>query len=114
MKYNISINALSRENIGEFEDVVSHIRWRLTGTSPDGYEGDFLGATPIEDFSQLDSLTFVPYSELTEQQIIGWIEAVLGADNDYKQHILDKIAEQIDSQKRVTNAEEDSLPWKTA
>lgn len=114
MKYNITIIGLRREDIGEFLGVVTHITWKLTGTTPDGYEGAFAGATPVEDLSQLDSLTFVPYPDLKEQEIVSWIEAVLDADNDYKQHILDRIAEQIDSQKRLTTVEENNLPWKTA
>ena len=72
MRYIISINGLRCEDVDEFKDVVTHVKWRLTGTTPDGYEGAFEGATPIEDLSQLDSLTFVPYSELTEEEIIGW------------------------------------------
>ena len=114
MKYVITIVGLRREDVGEFQDVVTHITWKLTGTTPDGYEGAFAGATPVEDLSQLDSLTFVPYSDLKEQEIISWIEAVLGADKNYKQHILDRIAEQIDNQKRLTTVEENNLPWKTA
>ena len=114
MRYIISINGLRCEDVDEFKDVVTHVKWRLTGTTPDGYEGAFEGATPIEDLSQLDSLTFVPYSELTEEEIIGWIESFLGADKQYKDHILDRIDKQIYNEKRLTTVEENNLPWKTA
>lgn len=111
MNYTIHITGLKRQDVEDFEDVVTHVSWRLTGTSPDGYTGHFSGATPIEDLSQLDSLTFIPYSDLREEEIIPWIEGVLAADPNYKQHILDRITEFIDSERQVKVADEDTLPW---
>ena len=111
MNYTIKITGLKRQNIDEFEDVVTHITWRLTAKSAEGYEGYFSGATPIEDFTQLDSLTFVQYSDLKEETIISWIEDVLGANQSYKEHILDRVKESIESQRQVKVADEDNLPW---
>jgi len=111
MKYTIHITGLKRQDVDDFNDVVTHVSWRLTATSPDGYVAHFQGGTPIEDLTQLDSLTFIPYSELQEKQLISWIEDVLGADPQYKQHILDQIKESIDSERQVKVADENALPW---
>jgi len=111
MNYTTQITALKRKDVEDFKDVVTHVSWQLTGTSHDGYKGHFLGATPIEDFSQLDELTFIPYQDLREEQIITWIEGVLAADPDYKQHIIDFIKGFIDSERELSIAEENSLPW---
>jgi len=111
MKYNFSINELRREDVGEFEDVVTHIRWSLTGTDSEGYEGTFRGATPLEDLSQLSELTFVPYSELKEKEIISWIEEILDANEHYRQHIKDRIQELINSERPIKVAGEKDLPW---
>ena len=111
MKYNFSINELRREDVGEFEDVVTHIRWSLTGTDPDGYKGTFSGATPVEDLSELSELTFVPYSELKEKDVIGWIEVILDANEHYRQHIKDRIQESINNERLVKLASENNLPW---
>ncbi len=111
MKYNFSINELRREDVGEFEDVVTHIRWSLTGTDPDGYKGTFSGATPVEDLSELSELTFVPYSELKEKDVIDWIEVILDANEHYRQHIKDRIQESINNERLVKLASENNLPW---
>ena len=111
MKYNFSINELRREDVGEFEDVVTHIRWSLTGTDPDGYKGTFSGATPVEDLSELSELTFVPYSELKEKDVIGWIEVILDANEHYRQHIKDRIQESINNERLVKLASKNNLPW---
>ena len=111
MKYNFSIIELRRQDVGEFEDVVTHIRWRLTGTDSEGYEGTFTGATPLEDLSQLSELTFVPYSELKEKEIISWIEVILDANEHYRQHIEDRIHESINNERLVKVASEKDLPW---
>ena len=111
MNYTIHITGLKRQDVEDFEDVVTHVSWRLTGTSPDGYTGHFSGATPIEDLSGLDSLTFIPYSDLREEQIIPWIEGVLADNPQYKQHILDRITEFIDGERQVKVADENALPW---
>lgn len=111
MNYKFSVNRLGREDHEQFKDVVTQVYWRLVGTDTDGTEGAFAGATPIEDLSQLDELTFVAYDDLKEETIIEWIEAMLGNNPSYKQHILDRIADEIHKKRTRKEAGGFDLPW---
>lgn len=111
MNYKFSVTGLCHEDHEEFKDVVTHLQWRLVGTDSDELEGTFCGATPIEDLTQLDALTFVEFSDIKEETIIGWIEAMLGNNPSYKEHILEQIAKEIkDKRLRKTTTAFD-LPW---
>lgn len=61
-------------NLGELQDVIKTIRWRLTATHESGTEADTHGViyleTPNPD-------TFIPYEEITEDLVIGWVENYL-------------------------------------
>tara|TARA_B100000035_G_C21015956_1_gene561830 strand:- start:28 stop:393 length:366 start_codon:yes stop_codon:yes gene_type:complete len=111
MNYKFSVTGLRREDHNEFKDVVTHLQWRLVGTDSDELEGTFCGATPIEDLSQLDVLTFVEFSELKEETIIEWIEAMLGHNPSYKEHILEQIAKEIEDKRLRTTTNAYDLPW---
>ena len=56
-------------------DVVVLAHWTLTD-SQDGYTGKAYGTTAIV----LDKdAPFIPYDQLTEAQVIGWVQTALGA-----------------------------------
>ena len=78
--------------------------WEKTGTDADGNTGTFAGATPftaahvpVEDFTSFD--------QLTENQVLGWIQAVVVGD--YENHVNAQIQKQIDDQA----ISEPPLPW---
>lgn len=69
------------------QDVVTSVHWRYIGTTEEGvsseiYGEQFLGA-PTPD-------AFIPYPELTEEQVVGWMEATLDVPS-----MQTNIAEQI-------------------
>lgn len=74
-------------------DVVFTVHWTLSGT--DGtYVGSVYGATGIA----LDkSKSYTPYSALTKDQVIGWVQEALGVDAcmNYQLNINTQIANQI-------------------
>ena len=77
--------------------------WKKTGTDTDGNEGSFAGATPFE--RDEDDSTFVPFANLTEAVVLGWIQAVVV--DDYEDHVNAQIQKQIDGM-AVTNVD---MPW---
>lgn len=112
MNYTIAINRLRHEDVGEYKDVVTHVEWSLTSTSDDGFKGVFRGSTPIEDLSQLDTLTFIKYEDLKESEIISWIESVLNENPEYREHIYERVADMINTQKRnIKDTKQETLPW---
>jgi hypothetical protein len=88
---------------------VVQTNWTCTGTDEDGDSGVFNGATPFP-LSSVDPDNFIPYEELTEADIIGWIEAVVVGS--YKEHIDAQIMKQIALIKDpVVEVPSNELPW---
>ena len=56
------------------QDVVTTVHWRYNGTNEDGISAEVYGAqsvgTPTPD-------AFTPYPELSEDQVIGWMESAI-------------------------------------
>jgi hypothetical protein len=56
------------------QDVVTTVHWRYNGTNEDGISAEIYGAqavgTPTPD-------AFTPYPELSENQVIAWMESTL-------------------------------------
>lgn len=76
--------------------------WQKIGSDGTN-EGTFSGATPFSG----DPATagFVPFEQLTEEVVLGWIQSVVVGD--YEEHVNKQIQKQIDA-KAVTEA---TMPW---
>ena len=75
-------------------DVVFNVHWTLVGT--DGtYNGSVYGSVGV---SLDEGSTFTPYADLTEAQVIGWVQAALGEEQvaSYEANVAQQIADQID------------------
>jgi len=59
------------------QDVVTTVHWRYNGTNEDGISAEMYGAqsvgTPTPD-------AFIPYPELSEDQVIGWMESTMDVE----------------------------------
>jgi len=59
------------------QDVVTTVHWRYNGTNEDGISSEIYGAqsvgTPTPD-------AFTPYPDLSEEQVIGWMEETLDVE----------------------------------
>jgi hypothetical protein len=85
-------------------DVVFTVHWTLNGT--DGtYAGGVYGSVGV---SVDPDAPFVPYADLTEAQVIGWVKDALGEDAVVAYEA--NVAEQITNQNNppVVNP---PLPW---
>ena len=75
-------------------DVVFTVHWTLNGT--DGtYNGSVYGSAGLT----LDpEATYVPYTDLTEAQVIGWVKDALGEESvtGYEANVAQQIADQQD------------------
>jgi hypothetical protein len=109
MEYTWKLTKLKRCSINTIENAIVQTYWELTGTDEDGNTGTFSGATPF-DINTIDSENFTPYEELTEELILGWIQAVVvGA---YKERVEKSIADQIQLKKStIVEDDEKSFPW---
>lgn len=87
-------------------DVVFNVHWTLTGVDGE-YRGKVYGTQTVP----LDSgAPFTPFADLTEEQVIGWVQAAMGEEvvADYEANVAAQIEVQINPP--VVNP---PLPWGT-
>jgi hypothetical protein len=66
-----------RVNENGLQKVVTTVHWRYRGTDEDGITGETYGAQSI---GEPNPDAFTPYPEISEEQVIGWMEANLDMD----------------------------------
>lgn len=104
INYTWEVTGLKTKTEGSNEKAVIQTYWKKTGTDDDGNVGSFSGATP---FTSVDADPFIAFDELTEANVLGWIQAVVV--DDYEAHVNGVIQKQIDAQ--VDPVVEADLPW---
>ena len=116
-KYEVTSLKVKDEVVGNTvnTNAVVQTYWRLTGTDEEliaednKNSGSFSGATPFTTTTMPEGYNFIPFDQLTEADVISWIQAVVEGNPGYKQHIDEQIQKQIDQNMRpVTEAQ---LPW---
>lgn len=77
--YNWKINALdAKVLVGDNENVVYTVHWSLIATSEnEEHTVSSIGTHSVE----YDVDNFVPYEDLTEEIVIGWLEDALDVDS---------------------------------
>ena len=80
--------------------------WKRKGTDADGNTGSFSGATPFTA-ENVASGSFVAFEDLAENTVVGWINAVIEGDPEYKAHIDGVIQAEIDN----NNITDMNPPW---
>ena len=111
--YNWIISAMdSKLHEGDLEDVVITVHWRRTAQTDDydpetgtGYYVDAYGALIV---GPVDPSTFIPYNELTKDNVEAWLEA--GLVDPSASEIDDQLAEAINLLKNPVEATL-PLPW---
>jgi hypothetical protein len=97
------------------QNAVVQTYWKLTGTdesliTEEGKnQGTFSGATPFTTTTMPEGYNFIPFADLTEQDVISWIQAVVEGNPGYKQHIDEQIQKEINDKMRPIS--EAALPW---
>ncbi len=80
--------------------------WKVVGTDDAGNTADWSGATPFSAAAVSEG-SFTAFADLTEEDVIGWIQAVVDGDAGYKAHITEQLQRNIDE----TITTEPTLPW---
>ena len=113
--YEWSITGIKKANTENIDEAVIGTRWKVVCTDEDGNVGEFNGATPF-DLNTINTGSFTPFSELTEEQVIGWIKNTVSGSNkatNYWDHIESRITRDIQAKRgSYSNLLEDELPWK--
>lgn len=104
IKYSWRIENLLKKNTENLENVIYSITWTRTSL-------DLSTNTPTSISSQINlavpvnSEGFVPYDQLTEQQVIGWIE-----DSVDLERLNENIMKQIEHNRNLVHSP--NFPWK--
>lgn len=108
--YSWKITGLKTKDVSTTRpSAVVQTYWQKIGTDENGNQGTFAGATPFTVDPTDDSGPFKPFNELTEADIIAWIQTVVVGN--YEEHVNRKIAEQIEQ--KISPVVEAKLPWAT-
>lgn len=108
LTYTWELTGMKLQSDGEVQNAVVQTYWKCTGTDADGDSGTFSGATPF-GLADIDPNNFTPYEDLTEAQVLGWIEAAAAS---YMDHINEQIEKQIALVKMPeTDVNEGNFPW---
>jgi hypothetical protein len=106
--YTWKVNSMKVRDNNTLSNVVVQTYWEKEGTDEQGNTGKFSGATPF-DLATVDPNNFTPFEQLTQEIVLGWIQAVVVGQ--YEEHVNNAIAEQINNTKSpITEA---TLPWAT-
>lgn len=86
-------------------DVVFTVHWRRQATDGNGHTADTYGSQPV---TLAPDAPFTPYADLTEAQVIGWLEDAFGPETlEAQKAALDKQIEDQINPPVVRPA----LPW---
>ena len=105
--YTWKVTSLKTKTENGNEGAVVQTYWTKTGVDEDGHEGMFSGATPFTSLNMPAGSTFIPFANLTEEMILGWIKAVVVGG--YEEHVNGQIQKQI-TEKHNPVVEAD-MPW---
>lgn len=109
--YTWKITGLKTKNIAEDkQNAVVQTYWQKIGTDENGNEGTFSGATPFTVDPSDESGPFIPFEQLTEEDVIAWIQTVVVGQ--YEEHVNGQIQKQINE--KINPVIEADLPWATS
>jgi hypothetical protein len=106
--YTWKITGLKTKDVSDDKPAaVVQTYWQKIGTDEDGNEGTFSGATPFTVDPSDESGPFIPFEELTEEDVLDWIKTVVVGG--YADHVNGQIAKQIEE--KISPVIENRLPW---
>jgi len=113
LTYTWKINSLSKQDCltSGLNDIVVQTHWERKGTDAQNNSGTYYGALSF-NLNDIDPNNFIPYEELTEADVLGWVQTSINNRENYQAQIDIEIQKQIDLITHpitiVTAAE---LPW---
>lgn len=102
----------SANQVGNYQKVVTKVFWTLLGSDEFGNQAPLYGETdlPIEEISFNSTGKFVPYNELTKDDVEDMLEDALGEDEIAR--LTDNLKIQLQQLQEVQTAIEPP-PWLT-
>ena len=101
--YTWKVTGVKTLTQGSNTSAVVQTHWKKIGTDEKGNVGEFTGATPF-DASNIPADKFVPFDQLTEAIVVGWIQGVVVGG--YEIHVNEQIAKAL-----APKATDAAMPW---
>jgi len=112
ISYSLTINNVATSSNDNFTDAVLEVLWVRTGTcSETSRKGETNGTTKLQ-MPSADYDGFIAFSDLTEAQVLAWVEADINSDAEKLYSLNQDIQRQIDLTDTPQHAM--SLPWETS
>jgi len=106
--YTWKVTGIKIKNVSEEKpNAVVQTYWQKIGTDENGNEGTFSGATPFTVDPTDNSGPFIPFEQLTEEDVLNWIKSIVVGG--YEDHVNGQIQKQIDE--KISPISEPKLPW---
>jgi len=93
--YTWELDRLSKKDVGDLSEAVIEVGWRCIGTNEDGITGVFWGTTDF-DTSSISAEDFTAYTDLTKEQVLGWVQTRIETDSAFETHMQESIQVSID------------------
>ena len=104
--YTFKIDRVRTQTFRQHDNFITNVYWTLEGEDPEAVKGSFKGATSVIHGVDLDETYdftgYVDFSEVTEELLIEWVNALADLDHA-KSRINDEIAAQYINQKEITD-----------
>lgn len=108
--YTWKIKQINTQTIAGTPEVVVWVMWEKIGTDELGNTGIYNGATTFTE-ADIGQDVFTPFDQLTEAQVVGWIQAKIAKDPIWEADINTEIENQINAKKNPII--EHPVPWET-
>ena len=109
--YTWDLDRLSKKDVGDLSEAVIEVGWRCIGTNEDGITGVFWSTTAF-DASNISAENFTAYTDLTKEQVLGWVQTQVEADSAFKTHMQERI--QVSINEKINPVEVVNSPFTDA
>ena len=106
---NIKVKDVVDEDGNTLENAVFQTYWTVIGTNENGETEEQPGALPLSTVNA-NAATFTAFGDLTEEDVVGWIEAYYADNPDFLQNIH-KEMDRAYARRTERDLGEKELPW---
>ena len=106
MRSHIKITKMSVVDTNQYPQAVVHVEWAKAVIDDDGTKAAALRSSNFDP--QKITGAFIPFSELTEEVVLGWVMQ----DYEKDKEMIEKfIASQLEEQRKAKAVQRVNLPW---
>jgi len=107
--YEWSVVGLVTKTEGSNQDSIVRVKWVKTGYNSAGHEYGYEGSTV---FSSVNTQNFTPYEQVTESQVLGWVQNAIDEDEEaYANNYIASCLERLAAPE--STIVESDFPWET-